>query len=61
MAKVDDLGRSLTALAQEETLICVVELSQSSWLVAGMVPGVARRPLKKLEADAAALMRVIER
>jgi transposase len=61
MAKADDLSRSLTALAQEETLICVVELSRSSWLVAGMVPGVARHPLKKLEADATALMRIIER
>src|SRR5215210_5978352 len=61
MAKIDDLSRSLTALVQEETLICVVELSRSSWLVAGMLPGVARHPLKKLEADAAALMQLIER
>jgi transposase len=61
MAKADDLSRSLTALVQEETLICVVELSRSSWLVAGMLPGVARHPLKKLEADAAALMHLIER
>jgi transposase len=29
----------------------VVEMSQSSWLVAGMVPGVVRQPLKKLEPD----------
>jgi len=61
MAKVDDLSRSLTALDQEETLICVVELSRSSWLIAGMVPGVERQPLKKLEPDAPGLMRVIER
>src|SRR5713101_4853127 len=61
MAKVDDLSRSLTGLDQEETLICVVELSQSSWLIAGMVPGVERQPLKKLEPDAPGLMRVIER
>ena len=61
MAKVDDLSRSLTALDQEETLICVVELSRSSWLIAGMVPGVERQPLKKLEPDAAGLMRSIER
>jgi len=53
MAKVDDLSRSLTALDQEETLICVVELSRSSWLIAGMVPGVERQPLKKLECDPA--------
>jgi len=61
MAKIDDLSRSLTALNQEETLICVVELSRSSWLIAGMVPGVERQPLKKLEPDAAGLMGVIER
>jgi transposase len=61
MAKVDDLSRSLTTLNQEETLICVVELSRLSWLIAGMVPGVERQPLKKLEPDAAGLMRAIER
>jgi transposase len=61
MAKVDDLSRSLIALDQGATLICVVELSRSSWLIAGMVPGVERQPLKKLEPDAQALMQVIER
>src|SRR5438552_10794088 len=61
MAKVDDLSRSLRGLDQEEMLICVVELSRSSWLIAGMVPGVERQPLKKLEPDAPGLMRVIER
>src|SRR5260370_3900387 len=61
MAKVDDLSRSLTGLDQEKTLICVVELSRSSRLIAGMVPGVERQPLKKLEPDAPGLMRVIER
>jgi hypothetical protein len=61
MAKVDDLSRCLTPLDQNSTLMCVVELSRSSWLVAGMVPGVERQPLKKIEPDASALMRVIER
>src|SRR6266568_7058329 len=61
MAKVDDLSRSLTALDQEATLICVAELSRSSWLIAGMVPGVERQPLKKVEPDVPALMQVIER
>jgi hypothetical protein len=28
-----------------------IEMSQSSWLVAGIVPGVERQPLKKLAAD----------
>jgi transposase len=36
-------------------------MSQSSWLVAAMVPGVERHPLKKLEADEAALLRLLER
>ena len=45
----DDLSRSLVALEQDATLIAVIEMSQSSWLVAGIVPGVERQPLKKLE------------
>src|SRR5271155_4561838 len=45
------LSRSLLPLAQDRTLIVVIELSQSSWLVAGLVPGVERRPLKKLRPD----------
>src|SRR3712207_1504502 len=36
-------------------------MSQSSWLVAAMVPGVERHPLKKLEADEAALLKLLER
>jgi len=48
MAKVDDLSRSPTALEQSETLISVVELSRSSWLVGAVVPGVPRQPLKNL-------------
>jgi len=45
----DNSKASPTALEQDNTLIAVVELSLSSWLVAGMVPGVDRNPLKKLE------------
>jgi len=36
-------------------------MSRSSWLVAGIVPGVERQPLKKLEPDEAALLRLLER
>ena len=36
-------------------------MSKASWLVSGVVPGVERQPLKKLEADATALLRLIER
>jgi transposase len=55
------LSRSLVALEQDSTLIAVVDMSQSSWLVAGIVPGVERHPLKKLPSDEAALLRLLER
>jgi len=42
MTQVDDLSRSLIAFEQSSTLVIVVELSQSSWLVAGVVPGIER-------------------
>ena len=35
-------------------------MSKASWLVSGVVAGVERQPLKKLEPDATALLRLIE-
>ena len=61
MAQVNDLSRSLTAFDPISTLVVVIEMSKSSWLVSGAVPGVERQPLKKLEPDATALLRLIER
>ncbi|HZU89719.1 MAG TPA: hypothetical protein VE993_10730 [Stellaceae bacterium] len=61
MPQIDDLSRSLTALDENSTLIAVIEMSQASWLVAGIVPGVARHPLKKLEADETALLKLLQR
>ena len=61
MPRQDDLSRSLVTLEQDSTLIAVVELSQSSWLVAGIVPGLTRHPLKKLEPDQEALLRLLQR
>ena len=61
MAQVNDLSRSLAAFDQISTLVVVVEMSKASWLVSGVVPGVERQPLKKLEPDATALLRLIER
>jgi transposase len=61
MTQVDDLSRCLTAFDQNTSLIVVVEMSESSWLVAGMVPGVDRQPLKKLDPDPDALLRLLER
>ena len=43
----NDLSKSLVAFNQDSTLVAVIELSAKSWLVAGLVPGVAREPLKK--------------
>ena len=48
MQKLKDLSRCLTPLEPDGTLIAVIEMSRSSWLVAGIVPGVERQPLKKL-------------
>ena len=49
MPQPNDLSRSLVALDQNSTIIAVVEMSQSSWLVGGVVPGIERQPRKKLE------------
>jgi transposase len=61
MRKPNDLSRSLTVLKGDSTLIAVIEMSQSSWLVAGLVPGVERQPLKKLEIDESALLKLLNR
>ena len=61
MPQPNDLSRSLAALDQDSTLIAVIEMSQSSWLVAGIVPGINRQPLKKLAADEAALLQLLYR
>ena len=61
MPRPNDLSRSLVALHQDSTLIAVIELSQSSWLVAGIVPGLGRQPRKKLEPDQEALLRLLRR
>jgi transposase len=61
MPHLNDLSWSRIPFCQENTLIVVVDMSQSSWLVAGIVPGIERHPLKKLEADEQALLQVIQR
>ena len=61
MPQPNDLSRSLTTLEQHSTLIAVIEMGQSSWLVAGIVPGIERHPVKKLEPDAEALLRLLQR
>ena len=61
MTHVDDLSRSLLAFDQATTLVVVVEMSEASWLVAGLVPGVDRQPMKKVAPDPAELSRLLER
>jgi len=61
MPQPNDLSRSLVALDQDSTLIAIIEMSQASWLVGAIVPGVARHPLKKLAADEDALLRLLQR
>jgi transposase len=61
MPQANDLSRCLITLEQDKTVIAVIEMSQASWLVAGIVPGVERHPLKKLEPDEAALLRLLHR
>jgi transposase len=57
----NDPGRCRTVLDPESTLVAVIEMSQSSWLVAAIVPGLDRHPLKKLAVDEAGLLRQLER
>jgi transposase len=56
-----DASRSLTALEQDSTIIAVIEMSQSKWVVAGLVPGVERQPLKKLPAHEEGLLKLLHR
>src|SRR5947199_9819548 len=56
-----DASRSLTALEQDSTIIAVIEMSQSKWLVAALVPGVERQPLKKLDAQEEELLKLLHR
>ena len=55
------LSRSLVALDQNSTIVAVIEMSQSSWLVAGVLPGIERQPRKKLEPNAEGLLGLLHR
>ena len=61
MSQSFDASRSLTAFEQDSTLVAVIEMSQSQWLVAAVIPGVERQPLKKLDVDASALLKLLRR
>jgi transposase len=59
--KPNDLSRCLAPLHSDHTLIAVVELSLSSWLVAGVVPNVERQPLMRLRPEPGALVELLHR
>ena len=58
MANQNDLSRSLVAFEQNNTIIAVIEMSLNNWLVAGIVPGIERHPLKKLSIDEEVLLQL---
>jgi len=61
MPQPNDLSRSLITFKQDATLVAVIEMSQSSWLIAGTVPGIERQPRKKIMPDETALLRLLLR
>lgn len=61
MFQPNNLRRCHTTLDQDSSLIAVVEMSQSSWLVAGIVPGISRQPATKLKPDQTALLGLLRR
>ena len=46
-------------LEQDGTIIAVIEMSQSKWLVPALVPGVERHPLKKFDAQEEGLLKLL--
>ncbi|MER8962067.1 transposase [Mesorhizobium sp. M0701] len=61
MSQSFDTSRSLTALEQDNTIIAVIEMSKGKWLVAALIPGLKRQPLKKIDAVAPALLKLLQR
>jgi transposase len=61
MTQPYDPTKPPVALEHDGALVVVIEMSQASWLVAAIVPGVARRPLQKLKPDQEALLRLLTR
>ena len=60
LAKPYDLFKPLVALYHDSTLVAVVEMSGTSWLVLAIVPGVDRRPLQKLPVDESRLFKQLD-
>ena len=56
-----ELNCSRTSLALDSTLVVVVEMSLSTWLVCAEVPGVERRAMRKMSVDEAELLSQLRR
>jgi transposase len=56
-----DMSKSLVVLNQDSTLIAVIDMGLTSWLVAGLVPGLTRQPSKRLDPDPEMLLALLER
>ena len=61
MAGTNDLSRCSVALAEDSTLIAVVEMGATGWLVAGRLPGIDRDRLQRLPVDEEGLLAVLHR
>jgi transposase len=57
----NDLSRSHVPFKQDNTLATVLEMGSKSWLLAGLVPGVTRQPLKKLSTAPEQLLAQLHR
>ena len=61
MSSGDGLNHSLVPFEEDRTLVAVIDMSLSSWVIFGLVPGFRRRPEKKLGADEAGLLSLLYR
>ena len=61
MSQSNDSNKSVIPLEQDGTMIAVIEMGQASWLVAGIVPGLERQPLKKIGSDEQTLFQLLRR
>ena len=57
----NDLSRSFVAFDQNSTMVAVIELSFTNWLVSALVPGLARTTLVGKKPDHEALLGLLNR
>jgi transposase len=57
----DDSNVCRAAFVQDSTLVVVIEMSLTGWLVAGMIPGVSREPLKRIDSKPEELLQLLFR